>query len=151
MSHVIDRQTVIISVNFVTFVPGPPEVPSIVSLPINLRFAADELILKTITYSANNVAVDVNDNVQIWCNRTDDNLIGSFPNAGVNNFPVFLTPNQHFRLSNTFQTGNFDLQFLSTDSGGPASYNPQHLISSQNPQRTKGFLSLTIEFVKYSK
>jgi len=71
MSVVIDRQTIIFSVNMSSI--------DTISTPMNLRFAADELILKSISY---NVAsrVDTPTVVQIWCNITNDNLIGTFPN-----------------------------------------------------------------------
>ncbi len=145
--NIIDRQTFVISVNCFTFVPGPPEVPSQVTLPMNLRFAADELILKSISYHPLEGKNDLSDTVQIWCNKTNDGLIGSFSNS--NNFTV--RHDEHFRISNTFQSGNFVLQFQGTDGGGPASYNPQPLISSQVAQRTFGTVVLTIEFVKLLK
>lgn len=140
--NIIDRQTFVISVNLSTFVPGPPEIPSQVTLPMNLRFAADELILKSINYNIG-AGVDMADIVQIWCNITNDGLIGAFPN----DFSVSQINNQHFRINNTFQTGNFVLQFQNTSLGGPASYNPQSLISS-TAQRTHGTVVLTFEFIK---
>ena len=142
MSNIIDRQTVVISVNLATFVIGPPA--------INLRFAADELILKTIVYSNTGPFADVDDVVQIWCNITNDNLIGAFPNTQTHS-PVFLQLDNHFKISNTFQTGNFVLQFQQTSIGNPASFNPQPLISSQAAQHTHGTVVMTIEFIKSTK
>lgn len=148
----IDRQTFVISVNLNTLTGV---IPSQVQLPMNLRFAADELVLKSITYNPFAGNLDVDNTVQIWCNITNDNLIGSFSNT--NNLST--QHDEHFRINNTFQTGNFVLQFQGTDGsldnvpnfGNPGSYNPQRLISSQFPQRTFGTVVLTIEFLKHSK
>ena len=148
MSNIIDRQTLIISVNLVTFtIVGGVETLAQVTLPMNLRFAADELILKSIIYNNTGPNGDVDDNVQIWCNITNDNLIGAFPNTPLQN-PIIVSLNQHYRIANSFQTGNFVLQFQNTTLGGPASYNPQSLISTNVPQRTKGTVVLTFDFVK---
>ena len=73
--------------------------------------------------------------------------------------PIYSSHNDHFRINNTFQTGNFILQFQQTGTGNgfmsalanPASYNPQPLISSLAAQSSFGVVVLTIEFVKYSK
>ena len=150
MNNIIDRQTVVISVNLATFVPGPPEVQSQVQLPMNLRFAADELILKAIVYNNTAATADVDDGVQIWCNITNDHIIGAFPNSPLQ-APVSLQLDNHLKISNNFQTGNFLLQFQQTSAGNPASYDSQPLISSQNPQHTKGTVVLTFEFLKHSK
>ena len=152
MINIIDRQTVVISVNLATFVIGPPEVKSQVQLPINLRFAADELILKTIVYNNTGAVADVDDVIHdvIWCNITNDNLIGAFPNAPTQH-PIFLQLDNHFKISNNFQTGNFVLQFQQTSIGNPASFNPQPLISSQAAQHTHGTVVMTIEFIKSTK
>lgn len=145
---VLDRQTFVISVNLTTLTGA---VPSQVTLPMNLRFAANEMILKTIVYNNTGATGDDADVVQIWCNITNDNLIGAFPNAaGANPNPVFLPVDSHFSLSNSFQSGNFVLQFLNTSLGAPASYNPQSLISS-TAQHTYGTVVLTIEFVKLAQ
>ena len=67
---------------------------------------------------------------------------------------------EHFAINNAFSGGNLTLQFQGTDGLiteiGPvfasrASFRPQRLISAQVPQRTKGTVVLTIEFVKYAK
>ena len=76
--NIIERQTFIISVNFNTMTGV---VYSQVQLPINLRFAADELVLKSIIYNNTGAVADVDDVIQIWCNLTSDNLIGAFPNT----------------------------------------------------------------------
>ena len=73
--------------------------------------------------------------------------------------PIYSSHNNHFRINNTFLTGNFILQFQQTGTGNgitgasanPASYNSQPLISSLAVQSTFGVVVLTIEFVKYSK
>ena len=62
MTNVIDRQTVVISINFATLLPSQAIVP------LNLRFSADELVLKSLTYISN--VGDVSDAVQIWCDKT---------------------------------------------------------------------------------
>ena len=133
MKQIIDTPTVVISVNLNLM--NSVDRPSQVQLPMNLRFAADELVLKSIVYGGSQV--DVDDIIQIWFNITNDNIIGSFTNA----IP-------HFKISNTFQTGNFMLQFQQTDI---TSYNPQALISSQVPQRTFNKVVLTFEFLRHSK
>ena len=142
--QIIDRQTFIFSIDLNGLDPSQ------ISTNINLRFTANEIILKSISYTSENA--DVPDVVQIWCNITNDGLIGSFPNGGDgnnNNVPVFQTHNEHFRLNNnSFQTGNFILQFQTTNQGEPFYYNPQPLISTQSPTHTNGIVSITIEFVK---
>ena len=146
MNNILDRQTFVFSIDLNGLSPSE------ISTNLNLRFAADELILRSICYTSENV--DLADVVQIWCNITNDGLIGSFPNAGndLNGaVPIFLALNNHFRINNTFQTGNFTLQFQTTDQGSPFYYNPQPLISSQAPQRTGGTVSITIEFIKLAK
>ena len=51
MKEVIDRQTFVISVNLYTFnTILEVETKSQVQLPMNLRFAAEEVIIKNITY-----------------------------------------------------------------------------------------------------
>lgn len=137
MSQIIDRQTFVISVNFAT-------IPSQLQIPMNLRFSADELVLKSINYNVSG-AVDTADIIQIWCNLTHDGLIGSFPNDGV----IFQTHNDHFRLNNNFQSGNMILQFQQTSNGSPFYYNPQPLITANT--NTKGIGVITIEFIKYEK
>jgi hypothetical protein len=151
MDNILERQTFVISVNLATL--NDATHPSQVTLPMNLRFAADELILKSICYNSLAANADIPDSVQIWCNITNDNLIGAFANSPSNlgdPSPVNQMFNSHFRINNTFQTGNFVLQFQNTSLGAPASYNPQSLISSTT-QHTFGTVVLTIEFVKHSK
>ena len=123
-----------------------------ISNGINLRFAADELILKSLTYKIGTGVADTNDLVQIWCNLTDDNLIGSFPNNGT----VFQQHNEHFSLSNKyFQTGQIVFEVQQTASSVPATnpifYNPQAGIIQGGASHTNGTISFTIEFVKYAK
>jgi len=118
MREIIDRQTFVISVNFATFVPGPPEVRSQVTLPMNLRFAADELVLKSLAYGGG--GTDLADVVQIWCNLTNDGLIGAFPNT----IQFSQMHDEHFSISNNFQTGNLVLQFQETDRGALVAIQP---------------------------
>ena len=72
MTNIIDRQTLVFSFNLNTLLP------STANVPINLRFAADEIVLKSLSYSSS--AADVGDMVQVWCSKTNDNLI-TFPNG----------------------------------------------------------------------
>src|SRR5690242_12288208 len=125
MTHIMARQTFVFSV-YLDALTGAT--PSQISTQINLRFAADELIVKSMAYNPRSLDVtdpssDIPDVVQIWCNITNDNLIGAFPNAA----PIFAQHDTHFRTNNTFQTGNFLLQFQTTDQGQPFFYNPQPL------------------------
>lgn len=157
--NIVDRQTFVISINCDTFNDAAAiPIPSRVILPMTLRFPADEIILKSISYHpviAGGAVTDIDDVIQIWCNITNDNLIGAFPNTNC----FCYQHNEHFRINNTFQNGNFELQLLGTDGSinnvpnyaSIASYNPQRFISSQVPLRTKGTVILTIEFVKLAK
>jgi len=160
MSNITEKQTVVISINCFTFATdgGGVETKSQVSLPMNLRFAADALIVKNITYSASATTADVGDAVQIYCNRTNDGIIGTFPNSGgANKVPVFCQHNECFRLSNSFQIGNFDLQLQQTSCANippagsvVASFQTQPLISNyaNTQQKTFGIVSITLEFIK---
>ena len=135
--NIIDRQTLIFSINLAK--------TKIMQTPVALRFAADELILKQISYNVA-AAVDTPSVVQIWCNITHDNLIGTFPNDSA----VWQIHDHHFKISNTFQTGVFELQFQQTGNNSGQNtiyYNPQPLITNG----TQGVVSITIEFVKYAK
>ena len=166
MKEVTDRQTFVISVNLFTFATvAGAETKSQVQLPMNLRFAAEEVIIKNITYcgaiTPHAAILNISDIVQVWCNITNDGIIGSFPNVGngVAKFPIYSSHNDYFRINKTFQTGNLILKFQQTGTGNgaigalnfPASYNPQSLISSLAVQSSFGVVVLTIEFVKYSK
>ena len=140
MTNVADRQTIVISINLTTLLPSQSIVP------LNLRFAADEIVLQSLMYSP--AAGDVADAVQIWCDKTCDGLIGSFPNNTATNSKR----NEHFRLTNTFQTGNITFQFQTTANGAPFFYNPQALISPNATPlvvgNTRGIVSFTLEFIK---
>ena len=132
MNNLVERQTFIFSVNL--------NITAQIQTPLNLRFAVDELILKSISGNPNNDTPNV---VQIWCNITNDNLIGTFPN----NAAICQQFDSQFRINNTFQTGNLILQFQQTNTNvAPIYYNPQDLIGI-----TKGVVSIIIEFVKYAK
>jgi hypothetical protein len=139
MNHIIDRQTFVFSFNFAT------EPFSTMQTPIQLRFAADELILKSVVYN-NGAVADTDGVVQIWCNITNDNLIGAFSN----NTRVALYHDDHFSISNSFQTGIFELAFQQTgNENGSIYYNPQPLVSEI--ANTNGVVAIVIEFVKHSK
>jgi hypothetical protein len=157
--NIIDRQTLVFTVDLYQLTP------SLIQIPVNLRFHASEMIFKSISYTTNATNPDVDDNVQIWCDITTDGLITSFPNAG-----QFLSfADLHFALNNSnFQAGTVTFQFLQTDffvpanpptpayhTGSPYFYNPMSLISNQTGNaggpNTVGKLSFTVEFVKYAK
>ena len=154
MSNIINRKTYIISVNLITLTGA---VPSQVTLPLDLTFAADELVVKSLAYSSLAGNADVNDLVQIACNITNNNLICAFPNT----LMFSEVHDEHFAINNSFSGENLTLQFQGTDGlitegppivfSSPASFRSQRLISAQVPQRTKGTVVLTIEFVKYDK
>ncbi len=146
-SNIVDRQTIVLSVNLNTMTGA---VPSKISIPLNLRFAADVVDVKSILYANPQYGAtpDIQDIIQLWTNITVDGLIGAFSNAGPNAITASSERIQHFRLNNTFQTGNMEIQFQSTDLGGPASINPQSLISLQNPQRSFGTVVISLQFIK---
>lgn len=144
MTNIIDRQTLVFSFNLSTLLP------SIASVPINLRFAADELVLKYVSYTpfplppAPGVG-DIADMVQIWCNKTNDNLLTAFPN----NLGQSNQHDEHFRLSNSLQNESITFAFQTTANGAPLFTNPQPLISPDTVVgNTKGIVCLTIEFLK---
>lgn len=148
MKEIIDRQTLIITVNLFPF--DSPANPSSVNIPINLRFSADALIIKQVSYSPNSNNADTGDMILVWCNITNDNLIAVIPNGSSNVIPLSATHDDCFMINNTFQTGTMILQFMSgEDSAPPFYYNPTPLIS--NIQQTFGIISLTIQFVKFLK
>lgn len=137
MSNICDRQTMVFSFNLTLLLP------SVAVVPMNLRFAADEMILKSVTYSpvAN---ADIGDSVNIWCDKTNDGIIATFANG----IGLSYQHDEHFRLSNSFQTGNMTFQFQTTINGSPFFYNPQVLISGAILGNTHGIISFTVEFVK---
>ena len=135
MSRIVNRQSFVFSLNF----DGDAR-PSIIQTNLHLRFQADEMVVKSITYSIEDAFPDVSEGIQIWCNIANDNLIGSFPNK-INSTQ---SPSHHF-LVNKFQSGSFVLEFQETFQ--EYSYSPQPLISSQN--FTFGTVCVAIEFIKY--
>jgi hypothetical protein len=147
MRDIIDRQTFVICVDLFSLAVANGK--AIIQSPMNLRFAADELILKSLMYNVVASTPDTDDAVQIWCNITNDNLLTAFPN----NTAVLQYPDLHFKLSNTFQTGNLVLQFQQTASNPSFFYNPQPPIVDPvtGTSNTNGLLSITIEFIKYAK
>jgi hypothetical protein len=75
MREIIERQSFVFSVDFAALVLLDT---SQIESPINLRFAADELIFRSITYNVPG-GTDTDDMVQIWCNITHDGLLTAFP------------------------------------------------------------------------
>ncbi len=166
MSNILDRQTYVISVNMATFSEAAnPPVKSIVNIPINLRFTTHEMVLKSIVYNNPFFATsqDLSDIIQIYCNITNDNLIGAFSNAPAAAAAappgIVLEMDNHFTIGNPFQTSNMQLQFMQTTNNNLNNGNvaiignagPQLLISRQavdTAQRTFGTVVLTIEFLK---
>ena len=146
MNKVIeDRQTFVFSVDIALLVAANT---SRITNGINLRFAADKLILKSLAYKNLPGIVDVSDLVQIWCNLTNDNLIASFPNNGT----VFQRHDEHFSLSNRyFQSGQIVFEFQQTGNPVPATnpifYNPQAGIVQGGASHTNGTVSFTIEYL----
>lgn len=140
MTKITNKQTFVFSVNL--------NIQSTMNTEMNLQFAADELVVKAISYQSN--VADVGEVIQIWCNITNDNLIGSFPNSGPAQTPIFIACDTHLQISNSFQTGTFTLQFQETGNNGtpsPFYYNPQDPIANNS----NGVVSITIEFVKHEK
>jgi len=130
MSNFADRQTFVFSLDL----GSSPQIQT----SLNWRFSADELVVKSITY--NSVAgADTDALLQIWCNVTNDSLIGSFPN----NAAFIQSQNDHFRLNNSFQTGNFVLQFQTAGLDTNFHYNPTALNTGSH-----GTVAVTIEFIK---
>ncbi len=143
--NIIDSQTVVISVDLNSLIAlGTSKIQP----NINLRFAADELVLKSIVYTERAaVQADIDNVVQIWCSVViDGGLIGSFPN----NVPVYQQHNERFRLTNTFQSGGIVFEFQQTALGAPSYCNPQAGIVDvgAGTSNTNGIVSFTIEFLK---
>ena len=137
MTNIIDRQTLVFSFNLNTLLP------STANVPINLRFAADEIVLKSLSYSSS--AADVGDMVQVWCSKTNDNLITTFPNG----ISLSYDHNEHFRLNNSLQNESITFAFQTTANGAPTFSNPQPLISpGAVVGNTRGIVCMTIEFLK---
>lgn len=156
MPKIIDRQTFVITANTFnmnTAVPAANPTASIINLPLVLRFAADSLIVKQISYSPSAATPDAGDMLLIYCNLTNDKLIASIPNGSSNVIPLAAHHDDYFSLSNTFQSGTLVLQIQSGTIPALIYYSsdPQPLISLQNPQKTYGILSLTIEFQKHAR
>lgn len=74
---------------------------------------------------------DIPDMVQIWCNKTNDNLIASFPN----NLGQSYNHDEHFRLNNSLQNESIAITFQTTANGAPSFSNPQNLISPLETQK----------------
>ena len=146
--HILDRQTFVFSVDFNNF---NGNTPSEIKTGVNLRFNADELILKSIVYNTRTGDPDTDDVIQIWCDQTDDNLLAAFPNGAT----VFQQHDEHFRISKKFQSGVIQFQFQNTDKPATFYYSPQPLLTDglvgTAKTTTLGILSFTIEFVKLSK
>ena len=100
MTRIVNRQSFVFCFDFDGSV-----LPSIINTNLNLRFQADEMVVKSITYAMETNSVDTSELIQIWCNITSDNIIGAFPNLD----PNTQSPNHHFTV-NKFQTGSFVLR-----------------------------------------
>ncbi len=145
--NIIDRQTIVISINCNNFNTNPVtrvENKSEVNVPINLRFAAHELVFKSLVYGGF-LNAERRDVVQIWCSIAQDNIIGAFPNGG----QLTMSPDQHSFFSTAFQSGTMTIQLQTVDTSTFPYVNPQPLISSLNLQTTTGCLVLTFEFIRY--
>ena len=68
---ILERQTFVITYNF-----AAANATAKVQIPMNLRFAAEELIVKSILYSPTGGNDGNYELIQVWCNLTNDNLIG---------------------------------------------------------------------------
>lgn len=141
--NIIERQTFVFSVDFADLLLAGT---SQIKPNLNLRFAADTLVLKAVVYQERAVA-DTADVVQIWCDKAQDNIIGSFPNNG----PVQQQHNEHFSLNGTFQNGEIVFEFQQTANGAPFYYNPQPGIMQGGASNTNGIVSFTIEFLRHDK
>ena len=151
MREIIDRQTFVFSIDMNGLAVNNQ---SYIQSAVNLRFPADELVLKSLTYKVIPAAAggtdDVDDVVQIWCNIINDGLMTAFPN----NTAFLSYADLHFTINNTFQTGNLVFQFQQTANGAPFYYNPQASIvapGAPGTSNTNGILSFTIEFLKHNK
>jgi hypothetical protein len=148
MHEIIDRQTFVFSIDMASLAVANK---SYIQTAVNLRFAADELVLKALTYQGIPASAggtdDTDDMVQIWCNLTNDGLLTAFPNNTA--FQSFA--DLHFTLNNTFQSGNVVFQFQQTANGSPFYYNPQDPIVEAGTSHTNGILSFTVEFLKHDK
>jgi hypothetical protein len=144
MREIIERQTLVFSIDMNTLAVANQ---SQIQTAVNLRFAADELVLKSLAYTEVAGTPDADDMVQIWCNITNDGLLTAFPN----NIGFLQQLDNHFTINNTFQTGNITFQFQQTANGAPFYYNPQAPIAAAGVSNTNGILSFTLEFLKHSK
>ncbi len=142
MSNILDRQTFVFSINM-NLLTNTSKIQS----AIQLRFVADEMILKSISYKVRAATADTDNMVQIWCNMINDNLMVAFPN----NSSYIQAMDLHFRVNNVCQTGSIEFQFQQTALGAPLYYNPQNGIVTAGVSQTNGILCFTIEFVKYVK
>ena len=122
MSNIADRQTFCLSFDFTTLIPSRARIPII------LRFRADEMVVKSLSY-ANHNAHDTRNVVQIWCDKTVDPLIGQFPNFA----STTQSPNTHIRLSNPFQADTLTLEFQQTENApvNGSFSNPQQMITAE--------------------
>ena len=156
---VLENQILVFSVNLSTLY-GVNNPPSEVQFPINLRFAADTMVVKSIVYqqptiTSNPPAVgdDLPQMVQIWCNIANDDIIGVFSNT---NTGQGLYHNESFLIPNPVQISSIKFQFqqvVPTTTTTPiSSYGSGPLISeTAGGQRTHGVVSMTIEFLRHSK
>ncbi|HRP37554.1 MAG TPA: hypothetical protein PLS50_07140 [Candidatus Dojkabacteria bacterium] len=144
MKNILQRQTFVFSVAIATLVAGDT---SKITQSINLRFPADTLVFKQLAYQE--LSNDIENLVQIWCDKTRDPIIGSFPN----NIPVYIKHDDHFELNGEFKGGSitFELQQTANNVPGSGYSNPQPGIVRNGASDTNGILSFTIEFLQHEK
>lgn len=147
--NITNRKTFVFSVDCAKLVIAGT---SKIRTTLDLSFDADTLVLKNISY--NETTADTADVVQIVCNKTQDGIIGSFPNKS----SYSTQHNEYFPLSGPFQIGAIEFEFQQTRSGSPLYFLPQAGIVTFNnavppvpSSNTNGTVSFTIEFLKHDK
>lgn len=145
MNHITHRQTFVFSVSLASLVVAGT---SKIQPNITLQFAADTMVLKSLTYKVIVATPDaVDDVVQIWCDKTQDHLITSFPN----NATLHQQHNEHFDLQGAFQNGTIAFEFQQTANASPSYSSTQPGIVQAGASNTNGIVSFTIEFLKHDK
>lgn len=147
MKVIAERQLVVISASLAT--------QNNIKVPIELRFNADEVILKNITYASTPVGDNSSGVINIFSNLTADPIIGSFP-TGWNNFTnaVPVTTfygsvssyfEQYLTLANKFRVGIVNFQFQQ-----PAGTTPYVGNSPLIAANTfLGTVTFTLDFIRY--
>jgi hypothetical protein len=140
--NIVERQTIVISNNM--------QDSTDINVPIDLRFYADEMILKEIVFnSAGNAVVTT---VLIWSNLPIDQVIGVFSSGSIISdaaIPTFsgapiVRPNNHFQLSSRFKTGVVNFQFQEPNDTAPFIGGKYMAAGTIN-----GTVTFTLEFVRH--